>query len=179
MPASEISALLTCRRENKTQGVNYRLRLQGVGNWFNTAIILICLAAWGQYNPPYSASDLQGVWRTSTALGLVPIIFMLWWRTFKLKESGIWKVNMKSFVYESPNNENYILLSHRIIYLFEFFFLFFIIHQEKSCCRHPVVLCSSLAAWLRISRRRERQSRLSWHVFSMRFRTGDSAAGNV
>lgn len=58
----------------------------------NTAIILICLAAWNQYNPPYDASSLQGVWRTSTGLGLVPIIFMLFWRVFKLKESSIWKV---------------------------------------------------------------------------------------
>lgn len=121
MPAGEVSALLTCLREKKTQGVNYRLRLQGVGNWFNTAIILICLAAWGQYNPPYSASDLQGVWRTSTGLGLVPIIFMLWWRIFKLKESGIWKVNMTLFVTNHQNNENYILFKSRIIYLSEFF----------------------------------------------------------
>ncbi len=66
--------------------------MQGVGNWVNTAIILICLAAWNLYSKPYNPNHLQAVWRLSTGLGLLPVIFMLFWRIFKLKESSIWKV---------------------------------------------------------------------------------------
>ncbi|KAK9814173.1 hypothetical protein WJX72_001627 [[Myrmecia] bisecta] len=64
--------------------------MQGWGNLVNTLVILICLLAWGQEGPTYNAGRLDAVWRLSTGLGLIPILFMLYWRIFRLRESSVW-----------------------------------------------------------------------------------------
>lgn len=65
--------------------------MQGWGNWFNTAVLALLLVAWGQTSPAdYDLNSLEKVWRTSFALGLVPVVAMLGWRLFKLEESTVW-----------------------------------------------------------------------------------------
>lgn len=38
------------------------------------------------------ACDLQ-VWRTSFGLGMLPLLFMLYYRIFRLRESAVWKAS--------------------------------------------------------------------------------------
>ena len=61
-------------------------RMQGVGNFVNTAVLLILLAIFGvttvadQKRKP---NDLGGVWRTAFGLGL--IVFIIYYRVVYLK----------------------------------------------------------------------------------------------
>ena len=95
---------------------------QGWGNLVNTMILVILMAAFGQYGPTYNNTSLDIIWRLSygarsragarscvppasraviaehttllplhpAALGLIPLIFMVYWRVFRLKESQVW-----------------------------------------------------------------------------------------
>ena len=62
--------------------------MQGWGNLVNTLVLVILMAAFNQYNPPYSYNSLNIVWRLSYALGLIPLIFMCIWRIWFLKVRG-------------------------------------------------------------------------------------------
>ena len=62
--------------------------LQGWGNWFNTMILVVLLAAFGETKAPYNTKQLGDVWRISYGIGLIPIIIMLVWRVFFLRVSN-------------------------------------------------------------------------------------------
>lgn len=64
--------------------------MQGWGNWFNTMILVVLLAAFGETKAPYNTKQLGDVWRISYGIGLIPIIIMLVWRVFFLRESAVW-----------------------------------------------------------------------------------------
>ena len=64
--------------------------LQGWGNTINTMVLVILMAAFGQYHKPYNTKSLEIVWRLSYALGCIPLVFMVIWRVFILKESNVW-----------------------------------------------------------------------------------------
>jgi hypothetical protein len=66
--------------------------VQGWGNILNLAVLLFFLGVQGQTGPDYSFTALSVTWRMQYALGLLPIIFMLAYRIFYLKESAVWKV---------------------------------------------------------------------------------------
>lgn len=61
--------------------------LQGWGNWFNTMVLVVLLAAFGENAAPYNTKQLGDVWRISYGIGLIPIITMLVWRVFFLRVS--------------------------------------------------------------------------------------------
>jgi hypothetical protein len=73
--------------------------MQGLGNFTNVAVLCILMCAFDVTGPtyprnkqnPYSAPRLSGVWRTSFAVGFIPILFMLYYRVFRLRESAVWK----------------------------------------------------------------------------------------
>lgn len=65
---------------------------QGWGNILNLAVLLFFLGVQGQTGPLYSFTALSVTWRMQYALGLLPIIFMLVYRIFYLKESTVWQV---------------------------------------------------------------------------------------
>lgn len=67
--------------------------LQGWGNILNLAVLLFFLAVLGQRGPSYSPTALSVTWRMQYALGLLPIIYMLFHRIFYLKESAVWQVS--------------------------------------------------------------------------------------
>lgn len=70
--------------------------MQGWGNLVNTMILVILMAAFGQYDKPYNKTSLEWVWRLSYGLGLVPLVFMTIWRIWFLKESAVWKGKQQS-----------------------------------------------------------------------------------
>ncbi|KAK2078160.1 hypothetical protein QBZ16_004028 [Prototheca wickerhamii] len=70
--------------------------MQGWGNLFNTWIILAILAGFGQHEPPYSDYALEVTWRLSYALGLLPLLFIWYWRVFQLRESAVWRKKRES-----------------------------------------------------------------------------------
>ncbi|KAL6777660.1 PTA1A [Auxenochlorella protothecoides x Auxenochlorella symbiontica] len=70
--------------------------MQGWGNLFNTMIILACMAGFGQYAPPYSPYALEVTWRLSYALGLPPLLFIFYYRVFRLRESTVWRQKRES-----------------------------------------------------------------------------------
>ncbi len=39
------------------------------------------------------ARRLSGVWRTAFGLGIIPLLFILYWRVFRLRESAVWAAN--------------------------------------------------------------------------------------
>ncbi|KAG2495268.1 hypothetical protein HYH03_006541 [Edaphochlamys debaryana] len=65
--------------------------MQGVGNLVNTAVIIAILAGFGQYGPPYDSYALEVTWRLSYAIGLIPLISILLYRIFRLRESAVWQ----------------------------------------------------------------------------------------
>eukprot|EP00898_Chlorokybus_atmophyticus_P004917 jgi/Chlat1/5426/Chrsp35S05231 len=70
--------------------------MQGWGNFVNTLNVVWLLAAFGENGAPYNPGHLNAVWRISLGLGIFPIIFMLGWRIFVLKESAVWKAKRQS-----------------------------------------------------------------------------------
>ena len=68
------------------------LHVQGWGNILNLAVLLFFLAVQGQTGPQYSFQALSVTWRMQYALGLLPIMYMLAYRIFYLKESTVWQV---------------------------------------------------------------------------------------
>ena len=75
-----------------TSSLCTRTLLQGWGNILNLAVLLFFLAVLGQRGPVYSPTALSVTWRMQYALGLLPIIYMLFHRIFYLKESAVWQV---------------------------------------------------------------------------------------
>ena len=70
--------------------------MQGWGNILNLAVLLFFLAVQGQTGPDYSFRALSVTWRMQYALGLLPIMYMLAYRIFYLKESAIWQVLLQA-----------------------------------------------------------------------------------
>eukprot|EP00884_Botryococcus_braunii_P017220 jgi/Botrbrau1/4181/Bobra.0192s0041.1 len=66
--------------------------MQGWGNFVNTCVILIFLTAFGQTAVRTDKLDkklLDLTWRLSFVVGLVPVVFMLIYRVFFLRESKV------------------------------------------------------------------------------------------
>ena len=68
------------------------VHVQGWGNILNLSVLLFFLAVQGQTGPDYSFRALSVTWRMQYALGLLPIMYMLAYRIFYLKESTVWQV---------------------------------------------------------------------------------------
>lgn len=49
------------------------------------------MAGFNQYHPPYSSYALEVTWRLSYAIGLIPLISILLYRVFHLRESAVWQ----------------------------------------------------------------------------------------
>ena len=49
------------------------------------------MAGFSQYNVPYSKHALEVTWRLSYAIGLIPLIGILFYRIFRLRESTVWE----------------------------------------------------------------------------------------
>ena len=71
--------------------------VQAWGNLLNLAVLLFFMAVLGQYGPTYNPTRLSIVWRLQYGLGLLPICYMVYHRTFKLKESEVWKVRLMAW----------------------------------------------------------------------------------
>ncbi|KAL3156851.1 hypothetical protein ABBQ38_001120 [Trebouxia sp. C0009 RCD-2024] len=70
--------------------------MQGLGNFTNCAVLCILLAVFSSTQPDkkthkYTAWRLGGVWRTAYGIGMIPILYMLYYRIFRLRESAVWK----------------------------------------------------------------------------------------
>lgn len=66
------------------------LAAAGVGNFVNTALLLILLAVFNVTtvaNQKKNPNRLGGVWRTAFGLGLIPIVLILFYRIVFLKVS--------------------------------------------------------------------------------------------
>ena len=44
----------------------------------------------GSLMDPRKMDRLSGVWRTAFGLGIIPLAFIIYWRTFRLRESAVW-----------------------------------------------------------------------------------------
>ena len=75
---------------------------QGWGNILNLSVLLFFLAVQGQTGPDYSFQALSVTWRMQYALGLLPIMYMLTYRIFYLKESTVWQVPSHIFITNFP-----------------------------------------------------------------------------
>ena len=94
--------------------------MQGWGNLVNTIVILSLLSMFGQTGSPtayggttakaggkyYDPLALSAVWRLSYFIGLLPIIFMLFWRIFMLRESAVF-VAKRASLRELGESEKY------------------------------------------------------------------------
>eukprot|EP00884_Botryococcus_braunii_P017221 jgi/Botrbrau1/4182/Bobra.0192s0042.1 len=72
--------------------------MQGWGNFVNTCVILIFLTVFGQTAVETRKLDkklLDLTWRLSFVVGLVPVVFMLMYRLFFLKESKVFMKHQK------------------------------------------------------------------------------------
>lgn len=49
------------------------------------------MAGFQQYGPPYDNYALEVTWRLSYAIGLIPLIGILFYRIFRLRESAVWQ----------------------------------------------------------------------------------------
>ncbi|GFR43042.1 hypothetical protein Agub_g4047 [Astrephomene gubernaculifera] len=65
--------------------------MQGWGNLVNTAVIIAIMAGFHQYGAPYNKHDLEVTWRLSYAIGLIPLVGIMLYRIFRLRESAVWK----------------------------------------------------------------------------------------
>jgi len=65
--------------------------MQGWGAVVNTIVIIIIMAAANQYGHPYNDTSLEVVWRLSYGLGIIPLLFIFFWRIWVLRESAVWK----------------------------------------------------------------------------------------
>ena len=64
---------------------------QAWGNILNLVVLLFFLGVFGQRSAPYNPTLLSLTWRLQYGLGLLPIMYMLYHRIFRLQESAMWK----------------------------------------------------------------------------------------
>ncbi|KAG2491417.1 hypothetical protein HYH03_010206 [Edaphochlamys debaryana] len=83
----------SCPKLQKRRGETVILvfSMQGLGNLVNTAVIIALMAVFGLYGPTYDRKSLELTWRLSYAIGLVPLIGILLYRIFHLRESAVWQ----------------------------------------------------------------------------------------
>lgn len=78
-----------CPLRQRLSGLIYTCAVaQGVGNFFNTGILLILLCVFNVTtvaNQKSKHNRLGGVWRTAFGLGLIPIVFMIFYRVVYLR----------------------------------------------------------------------------------------------
>ncbi|KAG2435009.1 hypothetical protein HYH02_012007 [Chlamydomonas schloesseri] len=85
---AESSAALSKRRGETVVLV---FSMQGWGNLVNTAVIIAIMAGFRLYAPPYDSYGMEVTWRLSYAIGLIPLISILLYRIFRLRESAVWQ----------------------------------------------------------------------------------------
>ena len=69
---------------------------QAWGNILNLVILLFFLGVFGQRAAPYNPALLSLTWRLQYGLGLLPIMYMLYHRIFRLQESAMWKARPRA-----------------------------------------------------------------------------------
>ena len=69
---------------------------QAWGNILSLAALLFFLGVFGQRSAPYNPTLLSLTWRLQYGLGLLPILYMLYHRIFRLQESAHWKVRARA-----------------------------------------------------------------------------------
>jgi MFS family permease len=87
--------------EHRGQTIVLTFSMQGWGNVINTTVILALLGITGSTAPTASGlfpDQLQIVWRVSYAIGVLPVMFMLFYRVLYLKESVVWKAKRKTLL---------------------------------------------------------------------------------
>lgn len=72
--------------------------MQAWGNILNLVVLLFFLGAFGQRSAPYNPTLLSLTWRLQYGLGLLPIMYMLYHRIFRLQESTMWKARVGCLV---------------------------------------------------------------------------------
>lgn len=70
---------------------------QAWGNILSLAALLFFLGVFGQRSAPYNTTLLSLTWRLQYGLGLLPIMYMLYHRIFRLQESAHWKARSCAF----------------------------------------------------------------------------------
>ena len=61
---------------------------------------------------PPTCCRLSGVWRTSFALGFLPLLYMLYYRIFRLRESAVWKKRMSQVSTQKQTGHFALLIKH-------------------------------------------------------------------
>ncbi|KAK9914956.1 hypothetical protein WJX75_002900 [Coccomyxa subellipsoidea] len=91
------------RAKKRGREVVLTFSMQGVGNFVNTAVLCILMVIYKVARPnhhnkkyPYPPNRLDSVWRTSFGLGIGVLLFILFWRIFKLRESVVWKADKRA-----------------------------------------------------------------------------------
>ena len=59
-------------------------------------VLLFFLGVFGQRSAPYNPTLLSLTWRLQYGLGLLPIMYMLYHRIFRLQESAMWKARTRA-----------------------------------------------------------------------------------
>jgi MFS family permease len=68
---------------------------QGMGNFVNCAVILILMVFFAQFGSEVDASASRAIIAIQFAAATAVALFMMGWRTFKLKESAVWSAEHK------------------------------------------------------------------------------------
>ena len=74
---------------------------QAWGNILNLVVLLFFLGVFGQRSAPYNPTLLSLTWRLQYGLGLLPIMYMLYHRIFRLQESNMWKARTRATLCQS------------------------------------------------------------------------------
>ncbi|KAK9839247.1 hypothetical protein WJX81_004005 [Elliptochloris bilobata] len=95
-PVAAASASERAESEAHLRGLRGRttvlvFSMQAWGNILNLAVLLFFLAVFRQTSAPYNPTLLSLTWRLQYGLGLLPIMYMLYHRIFRLQESAMWK----------------------------------------------------------------------------------------
>ena len=61
-------------------------------------MLLFFLGVFGQRSAPYNPTLLSLTWRLQYGLGLLPIMYMLYHRVFRLQESAMWKARTHAWL---------------------------------------------------------------------------------
>jgi MFS family permease len=94
--ANERAEATRTLHERRGETVMCVFSMQGWGNLMNTLVLAILLAVTGQVNGSTVGQNglefniLAIVWRLVYFIGAIPLIFIVGWRIFVLKESDVW-----------------------------------------------------------------------------------------
>ncbi|GLC45588.1 hypothetical protein PLESTB_000874300 [Pleodorina starrii] len=89
--ANERAESSTKLQKRRGETVVLTFSMQGWGNLVNTAVIIAIMAGFNQYGPTYDKHSLEVTWRLSYAIGMIPLVGILLYRIFRLRESAVWQ----------------------------------------------------------------------------------------